>query len=103
MPPFPTGSRLDSSRRVRPCVPCGRLPSRIDEPCPIPAQCPYHLIFETSPPPGSEALRTHDDIPRPFVIAPADLQWADGDGQVRQAFQRGDEVSFELILIGRAQ
>jgi hypothetical protein len=78
-------------------------PSRIDEPCPIPAQCPYHLIFETSPPPGSEALRTHDDIPRPFVIAPADLQQAGGDGQVRRVFQQGDEVSFELILIGRAQ
>jgi hypothetical protein len=36
--------------------------------CPIPAQCPYHIIFETSPPPGSEALRTHEEIPRPFVI-----------------------------------
>src|SRR2546430_1927274 len=78
-------------------------PSRINEPCPVPAQCPYHLIFETSPPPGSEALRTHDDIPRPFVIAPADLQQSDGDGQVRRAFQREDEVSFELILIGRAR
>lgn len=78
-------------------------PSRIDEPCPIPAQCPYHLIFETSPPPGSESLRTHDDIPRPFVIAPTDLQQAGGDEQVRRAFQRGDEVSFELVLIGRAQ
>ena len=78
-------------------------PSRIGEPCPIPAQCPYHLIFETSPPPGSESLRTHDDIPRPFVIAPTDLQQAGGDEQVRRAFQRGDEVSFELVLIGRAQ
>src|SRR5581483_5468919 len=29
--------------------------------CPIPAQCPYHLIFETSPMPGSEALRTHEE------------------------------------------
>src|SRR5713101_1170460 len=38
--------------------------------CPVPSQCPYHLIFETSPPRGSEALRTHDEIPRPFVIAP---------------------------------
>jgi Domain of unknown function DUF83 len=71
--------------------------------CPAPAQCPYHLIFETSPPPGSESLRTHDDIPRPFVIAPTDLQQAGDDEQVRRAFQRGDEVSFELVLIGRAQ
>jgi len=38
--------------------------------CPIPDSCPYHVVFETAPPPGAEALRTHDDIPRPFVIAP---------------------------------
>jgi hypothetical protein len=71
--------------------------------CPLPAQCPYHLIFETSPPPGSEALRTHDEIPRPFVIAPTD-SGSDARGpQPRQIFQAGDEVSFELVLIGRAQ
>src|ERR1700724_3263608 len=78
-------------------------PSRIDEPCPIPAQCLYHLIFETSPPPGSDALRTHDEIPRPFVIAPADSPRVGSDEQARRIFQRGDEVSFELALIGRAQ
>ena len=26
--------------------------------CPIPAACPYHLVFETAPPPDSQALRT---------------------------------------------
>jgi hypothetical protein len=70
--------------------------------CPAPAQCPYHLIFETSPPPGSEALRTHDEIPRPFVIAPGDSEQCSGE-QTRRLFQCGDEVSFELVLIGRAQ
>ena len=78
-------------------------PSRIDEPCPIPSQCPYHLIFETSPSPDSEALRTHEEIPRPFVIAPADSEQPGKGGQARRAFQRGDELSFELVLIGRAQ
>lgn len=78
-------------------------PSRIDEPCPIPSQCPYHLIFETSPPPGSDALRTHDEIPRPFVIAPADSEGAANGDPARRLFERGDEVSFELVLIGRAQ
>ncbi len=68
----------------------------------MPAQCPYHLIFETSPPPGSEALRTHDEIPRPFVIAPGDSEQGSGE-QTRRLFQCGDEVSFELVLIGRAQ
>jgi hypothetical protein len=76
-------------------------PSRIGEPCPIPTQCPYHLIFETSPPPGSEALRNHDEIPRPFVISPANST-ANAVGS-RQTFRPGDEVSFELVLIGRAQ
>ncbi|MGA9725091.1 MAG: CRISPR system precrRNA processing endoribonuclease RAMP protein Cas6 [Candidatus Binatus sp.] len=70
--------------------------------CPAPAQCPYHLIFETSPPPGSEALRTHDEIPRPFVIAPEDSEQGSGE-QSRRLFRCGDEVSFELVLIGRAQ
>ncbi len=71
--------------------------------CPVPAQCPYHLIFETSPPPDSEALRTHEEIPRPFVIAPADSEQAGNGEQARRLFQPGDEVSFELVLIGRAQ
>src|SRR5437879_1595545 len=78
-------------------------PSRIDEPCPIPSQCPYHLIFETSPPPNSDAMRTHEEIPRPFVIAPIDSEQTASDGQARRLFQPGDEVSFELVLIGRAQ
>jgi CRISPR/Cas system endoribonuclease Cas6 (RAMP superfamily) len=69
--------------------------------CPIPAQCPYHVIFETSPPEGSQALRTHEEIPRPFVISP--LQSSGDRNESRQIFQRGDEVSFELLLVGRAQ
>jgi hypothetical protein len=69
--------------------------------CPTPAQCPYHLIFETSPPPGSDALRTHEDIPRPFVISThKPNRGADGR---RRTFGAGDEFSFELVLIGRAQ
>jgi CRISPR-associated endoribonuclease Cas6 len=71
--------------------------------CPIPAQCPYHLIFETSPPLGSEALRSHEGIPRPFVIAPATGRAQLTDQPGRQQFNPGDEVSFELVLIGRAQ
>ena len=71
--------------------------------CPVPAQCPYHLIFETSPPPDSEALRTHEEVPRPFVIAPADSGQAGSDDHARRLFQPGDKVSFELVLIGRAQ
>ncbi len=72
--------------------------------CPVPSTCPYHLIFETSPPPGSTALRTHEEIPRPFVIAPGHAQGQNGASSgTRSVFQPGEEVSFELVLIGRAQ
>jgi hypothetical protein len=44
-------------------------PGRPGEPCPAPASCPYHLVFETAPPPDATALRTHEEIARPFVLA----------------------------------
>ena len=77
-------------------------PSRIGEPCPIPSQCPYHLVFESSPPPDSDALRTHEDIPRPFVIAP---EWRlEPEGHdARLVYEPGQELSFGLVLIGRAR
>jgi hypothetical protein len=60
------------------------------------------LVFETSPPPDADALRTHEEIPRPFVIAPADPPGA-FNGQGRRQFEPGDEVSVELVLVGRAR
>ncbi len=76
-------------------------PGRIGEPCPIAQSCPYHLIFETAPPPDSQALRTHEEIPRPFVIAPiTDGRWME---QGRRLLEPGEELSFHLTLIGRAQ
>ena len=69
-------------------------PARPGEACPIPVTCPYHLIFETAPPPGAEALRTHEEIPRPFVIAPPPVSAPE--------YPRGSEVVFDLTLIGRA-
>src|SRR5919108_6665877 len=70
-------------------------PAAPDDACPIPAACPYHLIFETAPPPDAPALRTHEEIPRPFVIAPPPAAAAD--------YRRGDQVAFDLTLIGRAR
>src|SRR5258708_36209720 len=60
-------------------------------------------MFETSPPPKSEVLRTHEEIARRFVISPAESKEASIGDQARRLFQPGDEVSFELVLIGRAQ
>jgi hypothetical protein len=70
-------------------------PARRGEPCPIPATCPYHLVFETAPPPDAVALSTHDEIPRPFVIAPP----AAG----ASSHPPGSEVVFDLTLVGRAR
>ncbi len=70
-------------------------PARPGEACPIPSACPYHVVFETAPPPGAVALRTHDEIPRPFVIAPPPAGARD--------YPAGAEVLFDLTLIGRAR
>jgi hypothetical protein len=68
---------------------------RDGESCPVPDACPYHLVFETSPPPDASALRTHDEIPRPFVIAPPPARVDD--------YPAGSAVTFDLTLIGRAR
>lgn len=68
--------------------------SRLKGECPIPAQCPYHLIFEPSPPPDAPALRNLEEIPRPFVIAPP---LASGP-----VYPASATFSFELTLIGKA-
>jgi hypothetical protein len=70
-------------------------PARPGEPCPLPATCPYHVVFETAPPPDAEALSTHDEIPRPFVIAPPPASAA--------SYPAGSEVAFDLTLVGRAR
>jgi hypothetical protein len=68
---------------------------REGEPCPAPASCPYHLVFETAPPPDADALSTHDEIPRPFAIA------APAAGAAPHP--PGSEVAFDLTLVGRAR
>lgn len=79
-------------------------PAPRDEPCPIPHQCPYHLIFETSPPPESPALRNLEEIPRPFVIAPPPPVSARGEPGRTMGGRHppGSELAFDLTLIGRA-
>lgn len=62
--------------------------------CPIATTCPYKLVFEPSPPPGSTRLSRNQDIPRPFVFR------APQTSQTR--FENGRTFEFDLILIGRA-
>jgi hypothetical protein len=56
--------------------------------------CPYPGIFEPGPPADSEVLRTHSDVPLPFVIEPPEDQ--------RTTYERGETLGFRIVLIGRA-
>lgn len=76
-------------------------PARRDEACPMPHQCPYHLIFETAPPPDAPALRNLDDIPRPFVLAPPSPNGQPGRTTAAQHLPDA-ELLFDLTLVGHA-
>ena len=68
-------------------------PGGMCDACQERARCAYSYVFETPAPPDSEVLRTHEAVPRPFVFEPL----LDG----KTDYQPGDELTFELILIGR--
>ncbi|TDA68820.1 MAG: hypothetical protein D9V47_06805 [Clostridia bacterium] len=62
--------------------------------CSLKDACPYHVVFETSPPPVSQALRNLADIPRPFVLEPPPEDKTD--------YTPGECLAFNLILTGQA-
>ena len=62
--------------------------------CLLNNKCAYSIIFESSPVIGSEKLKNLDEIPRPFVIEPPLTE--------KRYFNTEDELTFELVLIGRA-
>ncbi len=77
--------------------------------CDLRPSCPYGVVFETGPRPDGEALRTHEEVPRPFVLRPPG-PWGEpippadrGDACDRRplAFEPGEPVRFELILVGQ--
>lgn len=64
------------------------------KPCPLKQECPYALVFESEPPPGAEALRNYESIPRPFVLEPP--------LEEKTAYAPGEPLVFRLVLFGHA-
>ncbi len=64
------------------------------KPCPLKQECPHALVFESEPPPGAEALRNYESIPRPFILEPP--------LETKTEYTPGEPVVFHLVLFGRA-
>ncbi|HIJ96597.1 MAG TPA: CRISPR system precrRNA processing endoribonuclease RAMP protein Cas6 [Desulfuromonadales bacterium] len=62
--------------------------------CPFRHTCTYAYLFETSPADGVDGFRRFSSFPRPYIIHPP-------RGDKRQ-FRRYDTMSFEFVMIGRA-
>jgi hypothetical protein len=73
---------------------CAQPHLRRCDDCLLVHNCAYAYLFETRPHPGSEALSTHEAVPRPFVIEPP-LDW-------RTCIPPGELLTFQVVLIGRA-
>jgi hypothetical protein len=69
-------------------------PFRQCPPCLVPASCPYTYVFETPPPPGAPIMGRVDAAPHPFVFEPPPAR--------ESAYEPGEEIRFDLVLIGRA-
>ena len=63
--------------------------------CPISITCPYHRVFESTPPPVGHALQRFSQVPHPYIIEPP--PWG---GRTVHA---GDTFDFNLVLVGQAR
>lgn len=64
--------------------------------CPIIKECSYAYIFETPAPEVSGVfnMEKYETIPHPFIIEPPE--------ETRTDYETGSEISFGLVLIGKA-
>ncbi len=62
--------------------------------CDLRLACVYAQVFDSFPPPDSEVLRKNADVPRPYVLEPPET--------ARTVFERGEELTMGLVLVGRA-
>jgi len=62
--------------------------------CILISKCIYAYVFDTSPPPESDRLRHHKNIPQPFILEPPI--------ETTMYYPPGRELSFSFILVGKA-
>ncbi|MEO0068995.1 MAG: hypothetical protein ABIK23_07720, partial [candidate division WOR-3 bacterium] len=62
--------------------------------CLLRANCVWSYVFNTPRPEGSKIMRKYETIPHPFVIEPPEDD--------RTKLEKGEELIFNLILIGKA-
>lgn len=62
--------------------------------CLLKGQCVYSYVFETPPPEGTKIMRKYPAAPHPFIVEPPLGE--------KLSYQQGENVSFNLVLIGRA-
>lgn len=93
LPPF-AGSALrgvfGSALRYTACL----TKAKVCDGCPLLNTCPYAQVFEPRPPRPDHPLQNFSQIPRPYVIEPP--EWGE------TLYKPGDELSFNLVLAGRA-
>lgn len=62
--------------------------------CLLKEKCIYSYIFETPPLSDTKIMRKYTNAPHPFIIEPPPER--------KRGYKPGDEMSFSLVLIGRA-
>ncbi|MCL6449019.1 MAG: CRISPR system precrRNA processing endoribonuclease RAMP protein Cas6 [Armatimonadetes bacterium] len=92
LPPYKGSTLRGGFARVFQRLVCARRSESCRE-CLLKESCPYHLVFETSPPAQTKALRKYASIPRPFVLEPP--------LEEKTAYAPGETLSFQLILMGK--
>lgn len=95
LPPYKGSTLRGSFARVFQRLVCVKHGGSGCGDCLVRESCPYHLVFETSPPSQARFLRNYATIPRPFILDPPPEQKTD--------YAPGETLVFQLTLVGKAR
>jgi hypothetical protein len=93
LPPYKGATLRGGFGRAFKRMTCSRPRGGVCRDCAEGERCAYSYVFETPVPPGSEVLRTHEAVPRPFVFEPP--------LDDKTAYGVGEELGFGLVLVGQ--